>query len=234
MEVALPLDFQLYLEGVPVDFESITITSQVGVPSVANISIPPTVLSQKILPRTSVHVFYMEPTEVYSSDAPEELIGKPVFKLLFEGEVMAISYNKSTNSRSTVLICSDITNNFDYAYRYTIEDVAPLSGSPCEEAISGTKATVGLTNSPTIGGPIARFITGKDTISEGVSDLIALTYPLKIVFKSGKYPSLISTAEPTANSSIIFLLLFAKMLGNSIVAVSVNVSQLLRIVTLVT
>ena len=176
MEVGLPLDFILYLEGVPVDFETISLDLQLGAPATATISIPPTVLSQKILPRTSVHIFYMDNDEVYSSEAPKELVNKPVFKLLFEGEVMALSYNKTTEGRATTLICSDITNNFDYAYRYVIEDVAPLSGSPCDEAVSGTKSTVGLVNNSTLGGPIARFITGKDTIAEGVKALIKAVF----------------------------------------------------------
>lgn len=176
MEAALPLDFKLYLEGVLVDFESVSITSKIGRPSMANISIPPTVLSQKILPRTSVHLFYMDPDESYSSSAPKELIGQPVFKLLFEGEVIAVSYNKTTEGRATTLVCSDLTNNFDYAHRFTIEDTAPLTGSPCEEMVSGTKAAIGLRNNATIGGPISRFITNEETISEGVQRLIKAVF----------------------------------------------------------
>lgn len=174
MEVAQKLDFKLYLEGVPVEFESATITAQVGAPAIAQIRIPPTIKSQNVLPRTSVHLFYVDPNEIYDQDSPRGFEGELVFKLLFEGEVMGISYNKTTDMRSTTLVCSDITNNFDYAHRFVIEDIPSMLGAQCEELVVGQKARLGFSDQSDVNlsGPIARLVAGEEDVIEGVKKLI--------------------------------------------------------------
>jgi hypothetical protein len=174
METAQQLDFKLYLEGVPTPFEAANITSQIGSPAMARISLLPTVKSQNILPRTSVHLFYADSNSIYGGDAPEKFAGSQTFRLLFEGEVMGLSYSKSSNNRSTSIICSDVTNNFDYAHRYVIEDIPAMISAHCTELTLGQKANIAVSNEKDVGlnGPISKLVAGRNDIVEGVKELI--------------------------------------------------------------
>ena len=174
------LDFILYLEGVPVPFLDATIVSSVGSPANANISIPPTTKSQNVTARTSVHLFYLDPRKLYDDSAPQELVGKPVYNLLFEGEVVSVRFEKRENNRATILSCIDHTNNFDYAHKFTIENIPDLATSVKSRFTFGAQQTVELENdlSNIFSSPIANLVGGSDNIAEGVKSLIESTFRL--------------------------------------------------------
>lgn len=177
-ESASKLDFILYLEGVPTPMISATINISIGVPSSASIAIPPTTKSQEILERTSVHLFYADSTEIYSEESPKEFAKNTVYKLLFEGEVVALEFHKQDDSRSTVLLCEDHSNNFDYAHKFVIQDMPDIANAPIMEALVGSGQSNVLTQdfSNLLHSPIANLVSKQNNLAEGVKRLIEAVF----------------------------------------------------------
>jgi hypothetical protein len=102
------LNFKLYIEGVEVPFVQIVINATANQPSQAQIAMVPTDSIFNIRPRSLVHVFFFDD---YIGPEP---FGKtqttPIWRLLWEGEVMAMGFNKTPSGRSFNLQCADMSN----------------------------------------------------------------------------------------------------------------------------
>lgn len=106
---ARPIKTALYVEGKRLDnaFISATVSSQVGKPATAVISLVPTNSIRHILPRTYIQLFSNDP---WDSD--------PSLKLLFDGEVMGIGFVKNDDGRSFVIHCADVSNYWHHVRQY--------------------------------------------------------------------------------------------------------------------
>lgn len=101
---------KLYLEGTLVEdaLNYAAITGGVGGPASAQIGLVPTNLARKILPRTHVAVFATDPWRDESTLAP----GEDPFKLVFEGEVVGLGFDRKSDGRSLMLHCLGLSNNW--------------------------------------------------------------------------------------------------------------------------
>lgn len=105
----LPIKSTLYLEGKRVDnaLISATVSSQIGAPSTAVISLTPTNTIRHILPRTHVHLFSNDPW----SDSTEQV-------LLFEGEVLGIGFTRNDDGRAFIIHCADVSNYWHHVRQF--------------------------------------------------------------------------------------------------------------------
>jgi hypothetical protein len=131
----------LFLEGVEVPVISASVTVQPDMPASAAIQIVPTDMSMYLLPRTLVHLFYLdssltdaeydEASKVYSklkeyrptstvedNDGNRQVHQDLAYKLLFVGEVIGINYRKTPLGRQTVLQCMDLSSYWDCCYQF--------------------------------------------------------------------------------------------------------------------
>jgi len=132
-----PLGLRLFLEGVEVPVISAQVNAAPDQPATAAIQVIPTDMALHLLPRTLVHLFYLDPygeddtvaipkgkTRVSEDgsfqeanfnrfDAPDEL-----YKLLFVGEVGGFTYGKNPDSRQLVLQCHDLSTYWDTCYQW--------------------------------------------------------------------------------------------------------------------
>ncbi len=107
------LHLRLFLEGIEVPVISASVTSSIGSAAQASIEVIPTDLLFDLLPRTLVHVYYLDYEEAKYSG------GGANYRLLFSGELFSISMNKSAyGSRSATLHCLDLSNLWDTHYIY--------------------------------------------------------------------------------------------------------------------
>jgi hypothetical protein len=101
---------KFYMEGTLVEnaFNNIAITGGVGGPPSAQIRIVPTNTARNILPRTHVAVFATDPWRDDATLKP----GEDPHKLVFEGEVLGLGFDRDKQSRSLVLHCLGLSNNW--------------------------------------------------------------------------------------------------------------------------
>lgn len=94
---------RLYMEGRLVEnaFVSITTSSGVGQPAMAQIELVPTNTIKHIMPFTWVHVFTTDPWD------PNPTGGLEDFKLLFEGVVVSRGFTRAEAARSFMVQCAD-------------------------------------------------------------------------------------------------------------------------------
>jgi hypothetical protein len=173
----IPLDFKVYLEGIQVPVNQIVVTSTMGSPASAVLTVLATNKALDIQPRTSVHIFYLDPHENYTSDYGADFADRPVYRMLFEGEIVAIGFEKTTQSRQMILQCLDISNNFDYAHKFIIEGIDPLINSQFYSVAAGSDPVSDFDGD---GSPItltiAKFVTGQSTLAEGIRELVKATF----------------------------------------------------------
>lgn len=120
-----PLGLRLFLEGVEVPVIGSQINIQQGQPAAASIQIVPADSSLLLLPRTLVHLFYLdnefvEPAQIArnQNDRNRFRVSDKQYKLLFCGEVIGYSYTKTPNSRSMILQCLDLSSYWDTCYQW--------------------------------------------------------------------------------------------------------------------
>lgn len=114
MRVPATREVIFYLEGVRCSLNSATISVRANNPATAEISVPPVIEVKNILPRTLVHLFYRDPELADPKKANDE---SESFRLLFEGEVVGVSFSKdATGNRSATIHCMDLSNYFFYNY----------------------------------------------------------------------------------------------------------------------
>lgn len=127
------LHLRLFLEGIEVPIISAVVTGGVNQPATAAIQIVPTDDVHRLLPRTLVHLFFLDllpddtaaeaasraETVGYDGLTPLELdaVGDN-YRLLFAGEMVAYAFEKSDGSRSCVLQCLDFSGYWDVARQY--------------------------------------------------------------------------------------------------------------------
>ena len=142
------LKIRLFVEGVELPCIAVTVQAQPNSPMTASIQIPPLAEATRFLPRSLVHVFFLD---FYEAENPQILAtntteGSTVweteveraknaasglteeqklmdtlsqkYKLLFVGDLMGFQWSKSSTSRSVVLQCADTSNYWDYAIQF--------------------------------------------------------------------------------------------------------------------
>jgi hypothetical protein len=136
-----PLGLRLFMEGVEVPIISAVVNVQPDCPATASIQIVPTDMSLYFLPRTLVHVFYLDssPSDEELAEAKKTLdrTAPPLtfdsveknlmdrydlsafsYKLLFAGEVIGFNYKKTPVGRQQVLQCIDLSSYWDTCYQF--------------------------------------------------------------------------------------------------------------------
>lgn len=143
---AARLKLRMFLEGVEVPIIGIQVQGLPNSPTLAAIQLPPVPEGTRLLPRTLVHVFFLDHYEEESpllaarrlssdatgqrdpsayqntmdqregGEAAEDLTR---YKVLFHGEVLGFEWKKDATQRALVLQCSDTSNYWDYAYQWT-------------------------------------------------------------------------------------------------------------------
>jgi hypothetical protein len=125
-----PLGLRLFLEGVEVPVISAQVSSQASNPAAATIQIVPLDSALNLLPRTCVHLFYIDDLSKKDRTLAEENARKgiddqnrivahdPAYKVLFIGEVIGYNYSKAPDSRQLVLQCMDLSSYWDTCYQW--------------------------------------------------------------------------------------------------------------------
>ncbi len=102
------LDIRCFLEGVEVPCVSVSVSMNIDAPATCVVQCIPTASSTKILPRTSLHVFYKEPNDTE-------------YRLFFAGEIVGYQYSKTPVSLSIVYQAVDDSSYWDTAYQYFVD-----------------------------------------------------------------------------------------------------------------
>lgn len=131
MTRASPLGLRLFLEGIEVPVISAQVQMQPNSPASASIQIVPTNAGLSLLPRTLVHLFYLDdkaPRTDAEESVDEETIDRPTlnrieapdkqYKLMFCGEVIGFNFQKTPISRALVLQCMDLSSYWDTCYQW--------------------------------------------------------------------------------------------------------------------
>jgi len=135
-----PLGLRLFLEGVEIPVISAQVTMQPGAPAAAAIQIVPLDQALSFLPRTCVHLFFLE--KITEEDTETQLklqeegradlnrlnAADVNYKLLFAGEVIGYNYSKSPSSRQLILQCMDLSSYWDTCYQWFADYSAQGSG----------------------------------------------------------------------------------------------------------
>ena len=106
---------RVFLEGVEIPVQQVSVQFGVNRPASASIEVVPTSAVQDILPRTVTHIFYYDDQE---TDPDKQ------YKLLFAGEVIGYAYAKTDNRRSATLSCIDFTTYWDTVKRFYYDDLS--------------------------------------------------------------------------------------------------------------
>ena len=146
------LKLRLFVEGVELPIIACQVETHPNSPLVATIQIPPLSEGTRLLPRSLVHVFFLDfyetanpnvltrgqgstpaPTanpsayaqgQAQHPDAPSiDDYTNQKYKLLFTGELVAFKWTKNASNRSLVLQCLDLSNYWDYAYQWNNTDI---------------------------------------------------------------------------------------------------------------
>jgi len=116
MAYAKDIKCKLYLEGLEIPFNSVTIMEQVGQPVQATFSVAPHSKMPFLLPKTLAHLFYFVDED---------------YRLIFEGELANIGMNKDTQSRHITLTFISATSNWYHTYispvNFTVQNVQERS-----------------------------------------------------------------------------------------------------------
>ena len=137
---AAPLGLRLFLEGVEVPVISANVTVQPDMPATAAIQIIPTDMSLNFLPRTLVHLFYLDAnlsdseieaakkvadktahvrTGVHDASEVDRLETRDfAYKILFTGEIIGYNYRKTPSGRQLILQCMDLSSYWDTCYQW--------------------------------------------------------------------------------------------------------------------
>jgi hypothetical protein len=136
---------RLFLEGREVPLVSATVSSRVGTPVSATISVIPLKGIKNIKPRTQVHIFLRD-TKNFPDDN---------YYLVFEGEVLGRGYGKAQDSRFMNLVAIDYSSYWDEAKSYVmnpnfvlgkVAEVLSLTSAPIGETVKALNGTSFNTN----------------------------------------------------------------------------------------
>jgi hypothetical protein len=131
------LKLRLFLEGVEVPVISANVQVAPNSPIAASIQVLPLAEGTRLLPRTLVHLFFLDdvetklpgmgvverpnrrdPTSEQRKREEENEMSLTKYKLLFGGEVVGFVWNKNASQRALILQCMDWSNYWDYAYQF--------------------------------------------------------------------------------------------------------------------
>lgn len=143
---AVPLGLRLFMEGVEVPVISAVVNIQPSTPATASVQIVPTDAALNFLPRTLVHLFYLDdhitdddalaakqsaafaraesqgdfgpPPAPTAADLSRINASDHNYKLLFCGEVIGYTFAKTPQSRQMVLQCMDLSSYWDTCYQW--------------------------------------------------------------------------------------------------------------------
>jgi len=120
MPVGKPLHLRLFLEGEEVPVISAQVQINTSAPATASIQIIPLDSAMDFLPRTMVHLFFLD-TKVVQKFGPlqpgdERNSIQGTYRLLFSGEVIGFAFSQTPVSRGIVLQCLDFSNYWDSAH----------------------------------------------------------------------------------------------------------------------
>ena len=113
------LDLRLFMEGIEVPVIGAGVSMNIGSAATANVQIVPDESLTTILPRTVVHLFYLDSEDFHSSTnaTPQD----HHYKLMFSGEVFSLSIGKAgAGNRVATLNCLDFSNVWDTSYSYIL------------------------------------------------------------------------------------------------------------------
>lgn len=134
--LASPLGLRLFLEGIEVPVISAQVNISPDQPATAAIQIIPTDMALCLLPRTLVHLFYLDRSDASTSisrsaagsgstewvrDNSEDARGNALdtdYKIFFAGEVLGYTYSKTPDSRQIILQCMDLSSYWDTCYQF--------------------------------------------------------------------------------------------------------------------
>ena len=121
MAVAKPLHLRLFLEGIEVPVVAAQISINTNAPATAAVQILPLDIAQNLLPRTIVHLFFLDTSTGHearkrtTNKAQVSTNVRGTYRLLYSGEVVGFSYVQSPVSRGLILQCVDFSNYWDSA-----------------------------------------------------------------------------------------------------------------------
>lgn len=151
------------MEGIEVPCVSATIRMNRNSPSSADIQIIPSPLAKSILPRTVLHLFYLDhfqpatsigapggdimiqnstnyerpsslpPGEDVIPEVPADFLS---YRLLFVGEVIGIQYSKAGTSRAVILTCLDMSSYWDTVLHDRRDGLFPPTRMPRFQGIA--------------------------------------------------------------------------------------------------
>lgn len=160
------LHLRLFLEGIEVSVINATVTATAGAPASANIQVVYTPEVRKLLPRTLVHLFF------YDNDAES-----PEYRLLFCGDLDAITVSKSEGSRNVTLSCVDHRGYYEAAYVFFVSTGDLSSGENTLERLMKNRALFTNANTTTFVGN-----AGGAQISSLISDIFSNPKPSYLGF----------------------------------------------------
>ena len=111
MPVGKPLHLRLFLEGEEVPVIAAQVQINMSAPATASIQIIPLDTALDFLPRTMVHLFFLDSRVDASTHT-----SRGTYRLLFSGEVIGFAYSQTPASRGLVLQCIDFSNYWDSAH----------------------------------------------------------------------------------------------------------------------
>lgn len=123
-----PLGLRCFLEGIEIPVIAAQVVSQPSQPAAASIQIVPTDTALLFLPRTLVHLFYLD-EELTADDRAladkfdENKVDRfdvedERYRLFYAGEVTGMRYVKTPSSRSIILQCMDLSSYWDTCYQW--------------------------------------------------------------------------------------------------------------------
>ena len=158
---------KLYLEGIEVPFNSISITEKIQQPTTARISLPANDRFLYILPKTIAHVFYSD-----TGDAP--------YYLIFEGMLDGFDFGRSATQRSINAIFSSYSSELNRAY---LQKLIPTTKGVGASTITNRRImNVGVTSVNHMGeNVLAGLKKIKEDIGEYKSEPVVIPYRISDV-----------------------------------------------------
>jgi hypothetical protein len=151
----------LFLEGVEVPVVSAQVNAQPDRPATASVQIIPSEMGMHILPRTLVHLFFLDPEETLPEPGEEIRTTEDAsifhnlnrfdaldsqYKLMFVGEVIGFNFGKNPSSRQLILQCMDLSSYWDTCYQW-YADYSPGGGGLTDKTWQFAGGKKGVFNS---------------------------------------------------------------------------------------
>ena len=191
MTVAKRLKLRLFLEGQEVPVIAATVIGGVGQPATATLQVVPTDDIFNLLPRTLVHLFFFDlhpnpeasqalnrsDTSGYRGLSNEEktILGDN-YRLLFAGELMGLSFERSPSGRAVMLQCSDFSSYWDVAKQYFVTGGTDTGGptAAAKNAAFGGSSATGFSEPDESASPVQALINVLTSKPSAVPDLDGL------------------------------------------------------------